>query len=78
MKTKFLLIISIGLLLFAACEPNQDIYDEYDALQKPYYENLEITLTDADYTSLKKYALAIAETITADELPNPRESGISF
>ncbi len=51
----------IGLLL-TACNPNKDIYDSIEKNEKPYSEKFDIELTDADYTAIKKLALANATT----------------
>lgn len=61
MKSKFLLLISLGLMLFAACDPNKEIYDELASMQKPYKENISIVLADADYTTISKYLLLSAQ-----------------
>jgi len=51
----------IGLLL-TACNPNKDIYDAIEKAEKPYSEKFDIELSDADYTAIKKLALANATT----------------
>jgi len=61
MKSKFLLIISLAVLLFTACDPNKDIYDNYNNSIKPYSEQINITLVDADYTATKTYNLPFAQ-----------------
>jgi len=78
MKSKFLLIISLGLLLFTACDPNIDIYDEYESKLKPYAENLELTLTDADYTLMKSAALTVATNKTDTTNANAIATNKSF
>ncbi len=61
MKKILFHIIILGLL-FSACNPNKDIYDELDKLEKPYKTDLEYTLTDADYSTLSKLLKNNAET----------------
>jgi len=64
MKSKFLIIISLGLLLFASCEPNKEIYDDYYANLKPFSDKFDVTIVETDYANIKKYALANAEDKT--------------
>lgn len=74
MKSKFLIIISfLGLLAFTACEPNEEIYEQYEAeYVKPYSETFSITLTDADYATVKSENLNIysdsAEQVLISEI----------
>ncbi|MDX9883645.1 MAG: hypothetical protein RBS73_16410 [Prolixibacteraceae bacterium] len=49
---KILPLLFIAGLLFAACNPMGDIYDEIDAKEIIFKSNQEITLTDADYESM--------------------------
>ncbi len=59
---KYIIISFVLGLLFTACNPNQDIYDEIKNNEKPYSETgLEYTLTSDDYSSAKSIALADAE-----------------
>lgn len=51
---KYLIKITIGfltasLLLLSSCDPNKELYEALDQDQKPYSENTEYTLVDADY-----------------------------
>ncbi len=64
MKYKALVYIILGILLFASCDPNKEIYEEMDNREKPYSEMLEITLKDADYTAIKTYNLPAALNTT--------------
>ena len=59
---KYIIISFVLGLLFTACNPNQDIYDEIKNNERPYSEiGLEYTLTSSDYSSAKSIALADAE-----------------
>ncbi len=60
MKSKIIFFISIGLLLFASCDPNKDLYDDLDALRPPYAEELSITLTDENYEDISSHWLELA------------------
>ncbi len=61
MKHTFFYIIIFGLL-FSACNPNKEIYEELDSLKKPYKADLEYSLKDADYTALSKLLKDSAES----------------
>ena len=51
MKKILSYILGIGLLI-TACDPMDEIYDDLDKIENPYTENVELTLTDADYESV--------------------------
>lgn len=54
---KKILIPVIGLLmLFTACEPNEDIYDTLDSRQGAYTDDIEISLTAEDYETFSDLA----------------------
>ncbi len=65
-------------LLFTACNPNKDIYDAIDAAEKPYNENFDIELKDADYTSIKKLALETAQNAQDSTIANNVDTYKSF
>ncbi len=49
---KIISLLFIAGLLFAACNPMNDIYDEIDAKEITFSSNQAITLTKADYESI--------------------------
>lgn len=49
----------LGLII--ACNPLDEVYDNLDAQQEPYSENIEYTLSSDDYSSISKAALKLAE-----------------
>ncbi|MCL3780243.1 hypothetical protein EMN47_07535 [Prolixibacteraceae bacterium JC049] len=53
---KLLYSLSLIALLFTACEPMEDIYDDMDANKAPYTGRVEYTLVDDDYTNISKLA----------------------
>ncbi len=57
MKIKHLFIFGLIAILFFSCDPNKKVYEDLDAAQKPYNEQLSYTLKNADYTTIKKLAL---------------------
>lgn len=61
MKIKHLFIFGLIAILFFSCDPNKKVYEELDAAQKPYNEQLAYTLKSADYTTIKKLALKTAK-----------------
>lgn len=64
MKKILSLFILSGLIVFSACDPMEDIYNEIDAQEDPILADIEYTLTSDDYE-------AIADLIIAD---NPADS----
>lgn len=50
LKKIFLLsFVGVGML-FTACEPNEELYEELDEIKKPFNEEVEYTLIEDDYT----------------------------
>ncbi len=47
---KILSVVVPLAILFTACNPNEELYDTLDNMQKPHNEGIEYTLADADYT----------------------------
>jgi len=67
----------IGLFL-TACDPNEDIYEAIKNDTKPYSEKFDLELTDADYTTIKKLALAEATTHEDSTIANDLDAFKSF
>jgi hypothetical protein len=61
MNTKFITILGFIAMLFVACNPNKEVYEQLAKAQKPYHESFSYTLTDNDYTTIKNIALAKAK-----------------
>ncbi len=62
---KYIIFSFIIGLLFTACDPNKDIYDDIKNNEKPYFETgLEYTLTADDYSYVKKITEATATNKT--------------
>jgi len=59
---KYLIYTFIIGLFFTACNPNKDIYDIIDDNKESYFEEFDLELTDADLTSISKFALQNALT----------------
>ncbi|PWD98353.1 choice-of-anchor J domain-containing protein [Marinilabilia rubra] len=53
---KLLYIMASSLFLLWGCEPMEDVYNDLDEEQGAYSEDIEITLEDADYSSLSEIA----------------------
>lgn len=52
----FALIFSIGLIILSGCEPNKEIYEEFDNAEVGPQNNIEITLSDSDYGTIASMA----------------------
>lgn len=50
---KIFLLLTVFSMVFASCDPLEGIYEELDAKETVIVGEANITLTDADYTSLK-------------------------
>ena len=48
---KILFVLMVGLI-FAGCEPNEELYDKLDEQQGPYNEQIAYTLQSADYSRI--------------------------
>lgn len=78
MKNISIIIIISLLAFFSACNPNKDIYQTIDDNKVPYNETFEMTLTDADYATIKKLALVKAENKQDSTLANEIATYLSF
>lgn len=58
--------ILFGMLLFTACDPNKELYEDLDALKTPYRKSIEYTLTAADYNFIGG-SVASLQAFTEDE-----------
>ena len=71
---KILSVVVPLTILFTACEPNEELYETLDGMQKPYNEGIEYTLVDADYTRFGGFIqqnLAFNDTLPAmDFIPD--------
>lgn len=55
---KFIYLLTIISLLFASCNPNEELYEELDQeINKPYSEEIAYTFTADDYSAAANYAL---------------------
>jgi hypothetical protein len=59
---KLLYMASALALMFTACDPMEDTYDELDNLEGPYTQEIEVEFTEADYATLGGIAEAAAKT----------------
>lgn len=59
---KLLYMASALALMFTACDPMEDTYDDLDNLQEPYTQEVEVKFTEADYATLSGIAEAAAKT----------------
>jgi hypothetical protein len=71
---KILSVVVPLAFLFTACDPNEDLYETLDNMQKPYNEGITYTLVEADYTRfggfIQQY-LAFSDTFPAmDYVPD--------
>lgn len=58
---KYPIILAVAILFFAACNPNEDLYQELDTeFDVPYHEDIEYVFTSADYTAASSAAMADA------------------
>ena len=81
MKTtnKILIAFLAVMLTLTACDPNKELYEQLDAMQKPYNKAISYTLTPADYNSItansndpiavKKVAWIKANMAFSDTIP---------
>ena len=61
MKRYIIYTVLFGFL-FVACNPNADIYQEIKDNEKPFHTDFEITLTEADYSTISDLAIKVATT----------------
>lgn len=52
MKNSITYILIAGILFFAGCEPNQELYEALDEIKQPHNKAIEYTLTKDDYNSV--------------------------
>ena len=64
MKKILSIFIFLGLIIFNACDPMEDIYEDIDAKEDYVTANVEFTLTSDDYVTASSYALKYAESPT--------------
>lgn len=50
------------VVFFTACNPNEEIYDELDAVDTGYEKHIEVTLSSSDYQDIADMALENATT----------------
>lgn len=55
-KKIFALLFVAGLLVFSGCEPNEEIYKDYDKAEIGNKKNIEHTLTSNDYSTISNIA----------------------
>lgn len=41
-----------AMLVFTACDPNEELYEQLDNLQEPYNKKIEYTVTSSDYNAV--------------------------
>src|SRR6056297_2449951 len=49
---KKILFILISGIIFAGCEPNEELYNKLDKEKEPYNKKIEYTLTESDYSTI--------------------------
>ncbi len=52
MRKKIFFSLMTILFILGGCEPNSDLYEELDGLQRPYSRSIEYTLSAADYNAI--------------------------
>lgn len=57
---KLVYLLTLLIVAFSACDPNEEIYEQLDELKEPYKGSVEYTLTSNDYETLTSLALANA------------------
>jgi hypothetical protein len=77
MKKIYIILMILGAF-FAACNPNKDIYESLDSKDVPYNESFDITLTDADYATLKTLIRKYAENEEDSTFGNEVGTYLSF
>lgn len=65
---KYILYTIIFGLLFSACNPNKDIYEDIENNADDYRTEFEITLTNDDYETISE--LALDDAVTDEEIAN--------
>lgn len=58
---KIFSLLFVVTVLFSACNPNKDIYDDLDEQKEAYHNTVDLTFTDSDYETAGKLALATAQ-----------------
>lgn len=71
-------ILIILVVIFAACNPNEDLYDELDDLRGKYSEEIEYTLEAEDYATLSDIALELATTDAEEAYATMIETNLAF
>ncbi len=77
MKKYYLIAFLVGIL-FAACDPNKSIYEDLDAMKKPYTEQTTYTMTAADYGSFSATAVTNGKTTAEKTLAGEIKTYSSF
>lgn len=62
MKKILSIFIFLGLIIFNACDPMEDIYEQIDAKEDYVTADVEFTFTTDDYELASEYALKYAES----------------
>lgn len=72
MKKILSLFILLGLIVFNACDPMEDIYNEIDADKEPVNAEVSYTFTADDYETASEYAIkdavTVADTANAEDI----------
>jgi len=61
---KIVYILTLLMVVFSACEPNEEIYEQLDEIKEPYHNTVDYTLTSNDYDNISELALEEASTST--------------
>ncbi len=57
------------MVVFSACDPMEDVYDELDALKGPFTKKVDVTLSSEDYTEVKGKSYFTTEEKAAAAIP---------
>src|SRR6056297_595418 len=57
---KIVYLLTLLMVVFSACEPNEELYEQLDETKDPYNGSVEYTLTANDYETITSLALANA------------------
>ncbi|MCD4832579.1 MAG: hypothetical protein K8R31_02200 [Bacteroidales bacterium] len=71
MKKILSLFILSGLIVFSACDPMEDIYNEIDADREPVNAEVSYTFTADDYAAASEYA--IKDAVTVEDTANAED-----
>ncbi|MEA3504248.1 MAG: hypothetical protein U9R32_03525 [Bacteroidota bacterium] len=75
---KIFSLLFVVTLLFSACDPNKDIYDDLDEQEAPYSNDVDVVFGDNDYEKAGDLALATAQNAEDSARANAVKSYKNF